>query len=241
MPESEESPTRDPMDHELSEERSVAAKLGVWTVVVAGGSGSRFGGAKQLVHVGGQRVIDRSVATAFRVSEGVVLVTTADRVDAEHGSATSVVAGGRSRSESVRNGLTVVPASAEIIVVHDAARPLVPVAVFERAVAAVRAGAGAVISAVSVVDTLKRVEGNTVLETVDRSSLVAVQTPQAFRADVLRRAHDSGLDATDDAGLVEALGLPVVTVEGDVRSRKLTTAEDLAILEAFLAYEPGEK
>ena len=212
----------------------------VWTIVVAGGSGNRYGGAKQLVELGGQRVLDRSLSVARSVSAGVVLVITSDRVDAERGSADVVVAGGATRSASVRCGLTAVPADAAVIVVHDAARPLAPAAVFSRAIEAVRAGAAAAITALPVVDTLKRVSGTTVVETVDRSSLVSVQTPQAFRADILRSAHASGAEATDDAGLVEALGYAVSVVTGDVRSQKLTTPEDLAILESFLV-NPAEQ
>ena len=230
MPESNESPTSDSLDSQGS----------VWTIVVAGGSGSRFGGAKQLAYLGGERVLDRSVAVARCVSDGVVLVTTDERVADEARSADVVVTGGITRSDSVRNGLAAVPPEAAIIVVHDAARPLTPIAAFQRAIEAVRGGADAAITAIAVVDTLKRVNGSVVVETIDRSTLVAVQTPQAFRAEVLRRAHESGLDATDDAGLVEALGLPVVVVEGDVRSRKLTTVDDLAVLEAFMTQNRGD-
>jgi 2-C-methyl-D-erythritol 4-phosphate cytidylyltransferase len=214
------------------------ASATVWTIVVAGGRGRRFGSAKQLAVLGGQRVLDRSVAAARAVSDGVVVVTTADQVPFEISSgADLVVAGGSSRSASVRNGLDAVPVDAAVIVVHDAARPLTPVAAFRRVIEAVRHGAVAAITAIPVVDTLKRVEDSIVVETIDRSTLVAVQTPQAFRSSVLRAAHESGRDATDDAGLVETLGYPVQVVEGDVRSRKLTTVEDLAILEAFLLSE----
>jgi len=207
----------------------------VWTIVVAGGAGHRFGGAKQLAILGGQRVLDRSLATARRMSDGTVLVTTADTVAGEVGSADFVVAGGSTRSGSVRNGLAVVPPEAAVIVVHDAARPLAPADTYERVIAAIRRGADAAITAVAVVDTLKRVTDSMVVETVDRSALVAVQTPQAFRADVLREAHRSGADATDDAALVEAIGCRVVVVEGDPRSRKLTTFDDLTVLEALVS------
>lgn len=185
--------------------------------------------------LGGRRVLDRSLATAKLMSDGTVLVTTADTVAGEVGSADMVVAGGSTRSGSVRNGMAVVPPEAAVIVVHDAARPLAPAETFQRVIAAIRHGADAAITALAVVDTLKRVKDSVVVETVDRSSLVAVQTPQAFRADVLREAHRSGADATDDAALVEAIGCRVVVVEGDPRSRKLTTFDDLAILEALVS------
>jgi 2-C-methyl-D-erythritol 4-phosphate cytidylyltransferase len=102
--------------------------------------------------------------------------------------------------------------------------------------AAVRAGADGVIPAVAVTDTIKRVEGQFVAETVDRSTLVAVQTPQAFRAQMLRDAHATAGDATDDAGLVESIGGKVVVVEGDRWNLKLTTPEDLVVMKALLAH-----
>lgn len=203
--------------------------------MVAGGAGTRFGSAKQLAMLGQQRVLDRALATARSVSDGVVLVTTADSVSAEQGAADFVVAGGASRTQSVRNGLAAVPIGASVIVVHDAARPLAPTSSFLRVIQVVRDGAPAAVTALVVVDTLKRVRASVVVETIDRADLVAVQTPQAFRSEVLREAHRGGNDATDDAGLVEELGYEVVVVDGDVRSRKLTTIEDLAILEALCA------
>ena len=226
------------MTRSESSDRSWDSSGPVRTIVVAGGSGHRYGGDKQLAELGRKRVLDHSLTVASSVSDGVVLVVTEDRVRAEQGSADAVVAGGTTRSASVRRGLAAVPDDAAVIVVHDAARPLTPASAFTRAIDLVRAGAPAAITAIAVVDTLKRVEGSIVVETLDRSSLVAVQTPQAFRADVLRAAHTSELEATDDAGLVEALGFAVSVVDGDIRSRKLTTPDDLVILEAFLANLP---
>ncbi len=209
----------------------------VWTIVVGAGSGQRFGAAKQFEPLGDRRVIDHSCAVAASASHGVVVVVPPD-VAADGGDAmgnVAVVAGGSSRSESVRNGLGAVPASATIICVHDAARPLAPVAVYERVVAAVAAGADAAIPAVAVTDTVKIVLDGVVVETPDRDTLVAVQTPQAFRADVLRRAHAAGAEATDDAALVEALGGRVVAVDGDAQSRKITHPDDLVWARRHLA------
>ena len=200
----------------------------VWSIVVGAGSGSRFGGLKQYEVVGDQRVIDRSVATARRSSEGVVVVVPAADAETEGG-----VAGGVSRSASVRNGLDHVPADADIICVHDAARPFASAQLFADVIAAVRAGADAAIPAVAVTDTIKIVAADgsgRVESTPDRSTLVAVQTPQAFRASALRNAHaagESGVDATDDAMLVERAGGVVVVVAGEQRNRKITTPEDL--------------
>ncbi len=207
----------------------------VWSIVVAGGSGSRYGGPKTQEILNGQRVLDWSLRAARSYANGVVLVVSADRLRAEHGRAEFVVEGGPTRAESVRCGLAVVPSHADIVVIHDAARPLATPMLFERVIDAVRNGADAAIPALAVVDTIKQVEQDRVVSTLDRSALVAVQTPQAFRASVLREAHAGGLDATDDAGLVEAAGGTVVVVTGEERNRKLTTVDDLAILSALIA------
>ena len=202
----------------------------VWTIVVAGGTGSRFGGPKTQEVLHGQRVLDWSLRAARSYAKGVVLVVSADRLRAEHGRAEHVVEGGATRAESVRRGLAAVPSNAEIVLVHDAARPLATPRLFERVIEAVLAGADAVIPAMPVVDTVKRVAGGHVVETVDRADLVAVQTPQGFRASVLRAAHAGAHEATDDAALVETIGGTVVVVDGEVRNLKLTTADDLAVL-----------
>lgn len=207
----------------------------VWSIVVAGGSGARYGGPKTQEILNGQRVLDWSLRAARSYANGVVLVVSADRLRAEHGRAEFVVEGGVTRAESVRCGLAAVPVHADIVVIHDAARPLATPMLFERVIDAVRDGADAAIPAIAVVDTIKQVEKERVVATLDRSALVAVQTPQAFRASVLRRAYADGGDATDDAGLVEAAGGSVVVVAGEERNRKLTTVDDLAILGALIA------
>ncbi|MEY4173442.1 MAG: hypothetical protein RI900_607 [Actinomycetota bacterium] len=194
----------------------------ICTIVVAGGSGTRFGGPKQYEQLGAHRVLDWSVAAARTAGDVVIVVPAADAAR-EHG-----VAGGSTRSESVRAGLAHVPADATIICVHDAARPFADADLFERVISAVRDGADAAIPGVPVTDTIKRVgAGNAVVDTPPRSELVAVQTPQAFRAATLRRAHAQGGDATDDAALVEALGGTVVVVDGYADNRKITDPADL--------------
>jgi 2-C-methyl-D-erythritol 4-phosphate cytidylyltransferase len=200
----------------------------VWGIVVAAGAGRRFGAAKQFEVVAGRRVLDWSLAAAREACDGVVAVLPADRLEPE------TVAGAVTRSGSVRAGLAAVPDTAEVVVVHDAARPLASRALFERVVAAVRAGADAAIPVVPVADTIKRIQGEQVVETVDRKALVAVQTPQAFRADALRRAHKAEPEATDDAGLIEALGGTVVVVAGDPRNLKITSPDDLIVAAAFM-------
>jgi 2-C-methyl-D-erythritol 4-phosphate cytidylyltransferase len=144
------------------------------------------------------------------------------------------ITGGQTRSESVRAGLAAVPADVEIVVVHDAARPLASAALFAAVIDAVRAGADAAVAVMPVTDTVKRVDGTRVVQTLDRSELVAVQTPQAFKAEILRKAHAAGDNATDDAALVEAVGGTVVVVPGEATNIKITTPDDLRVAEALL-------
>ncbi len=227
----------------------------MWAIVVAGGTGRRFGGFKQFLPLAGVPVASWSIRAAHTVADGVVLVVPSDASpgsdqsvaddgglpapgatgDAAFG-ATTVVAGGDTRAASVRAGLAAVPGDVGIIVIHDAARPLASPELFASVVAAVRSGdAHGVIPVVPVSDTLKRVEDGVVVGTVDRDGLVAVQTPQAFVAEALRSAHRDGGEATDDAGLLEAAGLPIATVEGDPRNLKLTRPEDLVLAEALMS------
>jgi len=194
----------------------------VWAVVVAGGGGSRFGGAKQYVEVAGRRVVDWSLAAARTGADGVVAVVPAADLDRPLPGADAVVAGGASRSDSVRAGLAAVPDTAAVVVVHDAARPAAGPELFRAVVAAVRAGADAAVPGVPVVDSLRWRSGGA----VDRDEVVAVQTPQAFAAAALRAAHAAGDDASDDATLVERAGGRVVVVEGDPANVKLTHPAD---------------
>lgn len=202
-------------------------------VVVAAGSGTRFGAAKQFLPLRGVPVAHHAVGAALASCDGVVVVLPAGR-EWDGPQVTAAVAGGDTRSASVRAGLAVAPASAQVVVVHDAARPLATPLLFRAVIEAVDAGADAAVPGLAVADTLKRVAGATVVETVSRDDLVAVQTPQAFRSGALRRAHEGGPDATDDAALVEAAGGRVVVVPGEARNLKLTTAADLELLAGVL-------
>jgi 2-C-methyl-D-erythritol 4-phosphate cytidylyltransferase len=197
--------------------------LSVWAIVVAAGRGDRFGGPKQYEPLGGRRVLDWSLAAARGACDGVVVVVPRDRARDREPLADAVVAGGRTRSASVRAGLEALPPDADVVLVHDAARPFAAPDLWERVLKGVRSGADAVVPAVPVVDTLREVDGGT----VDRSRLIAVQTPQGFRVDVLLRAHAGDPEATDDASLVEAIGGRVLVVEGDDANRKITTRADL--------------
>ena len=216
--------------------------------MVAAGAGNRFGGAKQFSRLGDRYVIDWAVHAAARWSEGVVVVLPEARTAGEeawrlsdpHGDCTgrvATVAGGVLRSDSVRCGLRRVPEGAEIVLVHDGARPLAADPVFEGVIGAVRDGADAAVPVVGLTDTIRWRHGGV----ADRRDLLAVQTPQAFRAGALRAGHASGADATDDATLVEAAGGKVVAVEGDPRNLKITEPHDLATADALLAARSGGK
>jgi 2-C-methyl-D-erythritol 4-phosphate cytidylyltransferase len=205
--------------------------VSVWSIVVAGGSGIRFGERKQFLPLGARRVVDWSLDAARAASDGVVLVVPEDAATTPEPRADRVVAGGSSRSESVRAGLAAVPAEAEVIVVHDAARPVPVPEVWQRVLAAVGAGADAAVPGVPVTDTLRVVGGST----VDRAQFISVQTPQAFRAAALRAAHADGADGSDDASLVEASGGRVVVVDGDPTNIKITNRVDLALAELLCA------
>ncbi len=173
--------------------------------------------------------------SARAVVDGVVLVLPA------HGSRESfgadlVVTGGAERADSVRAGLAALPPEAEVVLVHDAVRPLASTALFARVLTALEQGDfDAIVPALPVTDTIKRVEGRHVVGTVEREGLVAVQTPQAFRLEVLRAAHAGDAQATDDAALVERCGGSVGTVEGDAANIKITRPEDVRLAEAWLS------
>lgn len=206
----------------------------VWALVVAAGTGSRFGGLKQYERVGGRQVLDWSVQAARSAAQGVVVVVPPGDVGSDELAdvgADAVVGGGVSRSGSVRAGLAAVPAHVDIIVVHDAARPVATPALFGRVVKAICAGADAAVPVVPVVDSVRHRNGFV----VDRTELLAVQTPQAFRAAALRAAHISDGEATDDASLVEAAGGRLVVVDGERWNVKITERSDLAVVTALLA------
>lgn len=216
--------------------RSVAT---VWAVVVAGGSGARFGSYKQFALLGGREVVDWSLDAARGACGGVVLVVPAGLVGRYRGRASLVVAGGPTRAASVRSGLRAVPSDAEIVVIHDAARPLAGTATWQAVIAGVLAGADAAVPCVPVVDTVKQRGNDGRLVTLDRSQLVASQTPQAFLASALRAAHAAGAEATDDAALVEEMGGRVVEVPGEASNLKLTGPGDLVLAEALVAAAGG--
>ncbi|MDT3315303.1 2-C-methyl-D-erythritol 4-phosphate cytidylyltransferase [Microbacterium sp. KSW4-11] len=213
----------------------------VAVIVVAAGSGTRLGAdaPKAFVGIDAHTILRHALRGVFAAPQAqVVVVTPADRVgDAtteaheaagDRGDLVSVVAGGATRQASVAAGLSAVWPDVEIVLVHDAARALTPPEVFARVIDAVAAGSDAVIPVLPVVDTLKRIDADTVVEPVDRSVLAAAQTPQGFRRAVLDDAYrDAAADHTDDAALLQAAGTVVRTVPGDERAFKITTPADL--------------
>ncbi len=202
-------------------------------IVVGAGSGTRFGGPKQFLDLAGERVIDRCVRIASGCAAGVVLVLP-EGIEWDGPAVARVVAGGETRSASVRAGLASVPDDAEVIVVHDAARPLATSALYEAVIAAVEQGSDGAVPALAVSDTVKRVRGSQVMATMPRDDLVTVQTPQAFRAAAFRRAHTEGAEATDDAELVATGGGVVVTVPGEEANMKITNKGDLTRAAALI-------
>ena len=201
-----------------------------WVIVVAAGSGSRFGGAKQYAPLLGRRVVDWAIEAARAVADGVVLVVPPDRAGDDEPGVDRVVAGGATRSESVRAGLAVVPADATVVLVHDGARPVASHALFRSVVDAVLAGVDVAVPVLPLVDTVT--DGHGV--TVDRDALRAVQTPQGFDADVLRRVHQGRPEATDDASLVVAAGGRLRQVSGERWNLKVTEPSDLHVAETIL-------
>ena len=215
-------------------------------VIVAAGSASRMGGIdKVMAPLGGEPMIVRTVR-AFQQCDAIaeiVIVTRPDLIRsigalcAGMDKVTAVVAGGKSRQESVGLGLNTLSAGIELAAVHDGARPLITDAVIDRTVRAANTY-GAAAPAVPVKDTVKVVRSGLVAETPDRATLRAVQTPQVFDFDLLRgalkKAREDGAAVTDDCSAVERLGMSVKIVEGDERNLKVTTPMDLKIAEMLL-------
>ncbi len=223
----------------------------VWAVILAAGAGERLGldRPKAFAPLAGRPLLAESVDRLDRCPwiDAIVIASAPGWEEpaillAEEVVATKVVScvtGGPTRTESVRAALGDVPAEALVVVVHDAARPLVTDAVVERVLEPLGEGYDGVVPALPVPDTLKRVSGGVVAETVPRDDIVAAQTPQAFLAPALRRGLDGNMvGATDCASLVEQSGGKVAVVEGDPSLLKVTTKADLALVEALLASAP---
>ena len=219
-----------------------------WAILLAAGSGERLGAERPKAFVAlGERVLLAESLERLDTSEwidAVVVAVPAEWEDAAIALAeeivaskvAAVVAGGATRAESVRAALEEIPDDALVVIVHDAARPLIDDAVIERVILPLGEGYDGVVPGLPLADTVKRVKRGLVVETFDRSDLVTVQTPQAFAATALRLAYAGGdlLDATDCASVVEARGGRIRVVDGDVRLLKITTRADLALVESWL-------
>ena len=215
-------------------------------VIVAAGSATRMGGIdKVMADLGGEPMIVRT-ARAFQNCEAIASIVIVTREDLirpisdlcrDMKKVAAVVAGGKSRQESVHLGLNALPKGTKLAAVHDGARPLVSWQVIDRVVRAANTYGGAA-PAIPVKDTIKVVQGGLVKETPDRSSLMAVQTPQVFDFDLLRgalrKAEEDGAQVTDDCSAVERTGMRIKIVEGDERNVKVTTPMDLKIAELLL-------
>lgn len=228
--------------------------MNTWAIVLAAGSGTRLseatgGEKKQFLPFKGAPLFWNSVRTFSRVArvKGIVLVFPPDALDAartvvdglmeaeDPGLPIILASGGKERQDSVYNGLGVLPSGCGTVLVHDAARPFATAALFNALIDAITEETPAAIPAVPVKDTIKRVSGSTVAETMPRAELAAVQTPQAFHLDTLRRAHEfcreRSLAVTDDASMAEAMGVPVTVIPGEEDNIKITTPEDLRMLD----------
>jgi 2-C-methyl-D-erythritol 4-phosphate cytidylyltransferase len=203
----------------------------VWGIVLAAGTGRRFGARKQFAALSdGTRVVDRVVATTARACDDVVVVLPpGNGWDGQP--VTRVVAGGTTRSDSVRAALAAVPRSAAIVVVHGVSHPWASPALFEAVLGAVRAGADAAAPGLRPADVVARTAAGRVVDHLGREDLVLVQSPCAYRAAVLRAAHASRTGASEDVELVRSVGAQVVVVPGEATNLHLVTAAELALLE----------
>lgn len=220
--------------------------MSVWAVIVAAGRGERLGldRPKAFANLRDRPLLAESLER-LEDSDWIDSIVVAAPPDWEEpvillaeelgcGKVVEAVTGGETRADSVRAALTVVPEDAAVILVHDAARPLIPEEVVERLLTALNEGWDGAVPVLPVPDTVKRVDGDRVVETVDRAGLVLAQTPQAFVSTSLRDAVDAGGDATDCSALVEVRGGRIRAVPGDPRLIKVTEPADLEAVERLL-------
>lgn len=217
---------------------------GASAIIVAAGAGRRFGEMKQFAYLRAKPVLEWTLERFQAHAEvGTIVLVLPDEQDLKHyrlryDKIVEIVRGGEKRQDSVWQGFRLLAAAApEVVLVHDGARPLVPADLISRVIAAARAG-GAAVPVLPVEDTIKEVREDRVAGTIDRSLLFRAQTPQGFRYDVLKKALDAARKdrflGTDEAALVERIGLPVTPVPGDPRNVKITTPIDIPIAEALL-------
>lgn len=216
----------------------------VSAVIVAAGEGRRFGAPKQFALLGGKTVLEwclRAFQTHERITDIVLVLDNEERskpILNRYTKISAVTRGGQERQDSVYAGFLRLNASAApIVLVHDGARPLVEPALIDRVIDAALE-TGAAVPVLPVEETVKRIESHRVVETVDRTKLFRVQTPQGFRYDVLKtaleKARQDGFYGTDEAALVERTGCPIKAVQGEAKNLKITTPEDIRIAETLL-------
>jgi len=214
-------------------------------IIAGAGMGHRLGAEipKALIQIQGITLLERAFISLSKVVDEIVITAPAgyeEQFKAIVGQSAEVVTGGVLRSDSIRVALKALSPSVESVLIHDAARALASSALAARVLDELRSGQSAVIPVLKVIDTIKEIDRDGfVRATPDRSSLVAAQTPQGFNRQVLERAHGASDDATDDAALVEAIGVKVMTIEGEASAFKITTKEDIG--QALLLLSPSNR
>jgi 2-C-methyl-D-erythritol 4-phosphate cytidylyltransferase len=198
----------------------------IWAVVLAAGTGARFGARKQFETIAGCSLVDHAVTAAAICCDAVVVVLPPGHMWSGPPVERSVT-GGETRAASVRRGLAAVPVEADVIAIHDAAHPLAPPSLFRSVIAAVRAGAAAAVPVLPVAETIAPVDLNRLGDPIPREGLGLVQMPHAFRAEVLREAHATEPETIDEAWLLRSLGVAVATVPGDPTNIHVTTPAGL--------------
>lgn len=204
-----------------------------WVIIVAAGSGVRFGQLKQFLLLEGKQVIEWSLQAVKPLKLGVIVVLPPGVDAPDLDGVDYFVEGGKTRAESVKRGIDLVPADAEIVLIHDAARPMASTELFASVIKAIQNGADAAVPGLAVSDTLKKVQGDKV-QTVPREEFILSQTPQSFKAQVIRKAHESIIEATDDAALVEELGMKIHIVKGEPYNIKITYPHDLILMSCII-------
>jgi 2-C-methyl-D-erythritol 4-phosphate cytidylyltransferase len=212
--------------------------MSVWGVVLAGGGGTRFGGLKQFAVLDGKTLLERVVDIAAERCDGVIVVLPSGHEWSGKGTRAT---GGATRAESVRSGLRALPEDAEIVCITDAAHPLATPVLYERVIAAVRAGADAALPGLPLTDAIKKLEGESSPEilgvagaTTPAGGSVSAQMPMAFSVPVLLRAHSEIEDAVEDSGMVAAVGGRVVVVPGEPTNVHVTTPAELIVAQALV-------
>lgn len=205
-------------------------------VIAAGGSGKRMGRPKQFLPLAGKAVVEWTIEVFRKIKsvEQIILAVGSEYLEQAKNLGVTVVEGGKERGDSVTNGLKVLSKDTDLVIIHDGARPLITPDIIEKAVSEAQEH-GAAIVGVPVKDTIKRVGDDLVIkDTVDRRALWQAQTPQIFKYEIITRAYAQKKSATDDAKLVEDLGIKVKMVMGSYENIKITTPEDLIVAEAIL-------